>query len=152
MPILPVNTKCATYGCAIPRSKLNTYCIEHGGKNTIDTDDRKAFTSMYQTNHWRTLRRVQLSKQPLCESCMCNGRVSTASHVDHVFPWNKIGKQAFYKNMFQSLCIECHSVKTNQEKQGVFTHYVTGKQYTVNDYQIIMQADTSTQKTSNLLY
>lgn len=137
MPILPRSNKCSQLGCTNIRSKLNTYCVEHGGKNTIDTDERKAFTSMYQTAQWKQLRQIQLSKQPLCESCMTKGKVSHANHVDHVFPWAKINKSAFYNNLFQSLCHECHSDKTVQERQGIFPHYATGKQYTINDYAYI---------------
>lgn len=139
MPTLPRSTKCSQLGCTNIRSKLNTYCVDHGGKNTIDTDDRKAFTSMYQTSQWRTLRQVQLSKQPLCESCIKQGKVVQANHVDHLFAWNKIGKQAFYNNVFQSLCTNCHSHKSAQEKQDIYTHYATGKQYSLNDYQLTMK-------------
>ena len=152
MPILPKSDKCSQLGCTNIRSRLNTYCTEHGGKNTIDTDKRKEFVSMYQTTQWRTLRQVQLSKQPLCESCMSLGKVSQASHVDHVFPWAKINKSAFYTNLFQSLCPECHSVKTADEQQGIFNHYATGKQYTVNDYQIVMRSDLPSTHPQNLLY
>ena len=152
MPTLPTNTKCSSLRCKNPRSKLNSYCVEHGGKNTIDTEQRKEFVSMYQTTQWRTLRQRQLSIQPLCESCMTKGRVSNANHVDHVFPWAKINKSAFYNNLFQSLCPECHSDKTVQERQGVFTHYATGKQYTVNDYQTVMRSDLPSPQADNLLY
>lgn len=138
MPTLPINTKCSSLGCKNPRSKLNSYCVEHGGMNTISTNERKEFVSMYQTNQWRTLRQVQLSKQPLCESCLTHGKVTQANHVDHVFPWAKINKQAFYHNLFQSLCHECHSVKTSEERQGTYTHFSTGKQYTPNDYRTVM--------------
>lgn len=141
MPTIPTNTKCSTLGCKNPRSKLNSYCTEHGGLNTISTQERKEFVSMYKTSQWHTLRQGQLSRQPLCESCMSQGKVAMATHVDHVFPWAKINKQAFYHNLFQSLCPECHSVKTVNERQGIFTHYATGKQYTVNDYQIVMRSD-----------
>lgn len=137
MPTLPTNTKCSSLGCKNPRSKLNTYCIEHGGINTVDTEQRKAFTSMYQTAQWKTQRQVQLSKQPLCESCLTMGKVVQANHVDHLFAWTKIGKQAFYNNVFQSLCTHCHSHKSAQEKQDIYTHYATGKQYSINDYAYI---------------
>ena len=147
MPTLPRSTKCSQLGCTNIRSKLNTYCVDHGGKNTIDTDDRKAFTSMYQTAQWRTLRQVQLSKQPLCESCIKNGKVVQANHVDHLFAWNKIGKQAFYNNVFQSLCTNCHSHKSAQEKQDIYTHYATGKQYSINDYAYISKENALNQPT-----
>ncbi len=137
MPTLPTNTKCSSLGCKNPRSRLNSYCVEHGGINTVDTEQRKAFTSMYQTAQWKTQRQIQLSKQPLCESCLTNGKVVQANHVDHLFAWNKIGKQAFYNNIFQSLCTNCHSHKSAQEKQDIYTHYATGKQYSLNDYAYI---------------
>jgi 5-methylcytosine-specific restriction protein A len=150
MPTLPTNTKCSSLGCKNPRSKLNSYCVEHGGLNSINTKERKEFTSMYQTNQWRSLRQVQLSKHPLCESCMTMGKVVQANHVDHVFPWAKIGKQAFYDNIFQSLCTHCHSHKSAQEKQGIYNHYSTGKQYTPNDYRLTMK-DSSWGTAPNVL-
>ena len=137
MPILPTNKKCASYGCTNQRSKLNTYCVEHGGKNTVDTEQRKAFTSMYQTNQWRNLRQAQLSKQPLCESCLSRGKVVQANHVDHLFAWTNLNKDAFYNNVFQSLCTNCHSHKSALEKQDIYIHYALGKQYSINDYAYI---------------
>ena len=62
--------------------------------------------------------------------------MEAAKHVDHVFPWRQIGKQAFLRNIFQSLCHECHSYKSGQEKRGVFEHYTTEgvETRTVDDY------------------
>jgi len=121
MPYLPSNHKCAHFGCATPRSKLNTFCSEHGGKEFVS----KESDSAYQTPAWRSVRQRQLSVQPLCQGCLSRGRVEQANHVDHVFPWRQIGKQAFMHNIFQSLCQACHSYKTGQEKQGVYEHYTT---------------------------
>ena len=69
----------------------------------------------------------QLSMQPLCQSCLTRGIVTPATEVDHVFPWRRIGPQAFYRNLFQSLCHDCHSSKTQDERRGVFIHWVGGK-------------------------
>ena len=140
MPTIPNNTKCSQLGCKNIRSKLNSYCLEHGGLDSIKTDERKEFTSMYQTNHWRKVREIQLSKQPLCQSCLTTGRVSMANHVDHLFKWNAIGKQAFYNNIFQSLCVECHSVKSGLEKRGIYRHYTSNgiKDYVLHDYNTVL--------------
>jgi 5-methylcytosine-specific restriction endonuclease McrA len=56
--------------------------------------------------------------------------------VDHVFPWRRIGKGSFLNNIFQSLCQNCHSYKTGQEKQGVFEYYSTEgvEKLTEHDY------------------
>jgi hypothetical protein len=57
-----------------------------------------------------------------------------------VFPWKHIGKHAFLRNVFQSLCKADHSHKTGMEKQGVFIHYtVEGeREYTAHDYGYMM--------------
>jgi len=144
MPTLPTNSKCSTLGCKDNRSKYNTFCINHGGRNSYnDSDSRAESNSMYQSKQWKQTRTVQLSKQPLCQACLCVGRITAANHVDHVFAWNKVGKFAFYRNLFQSLCVNCHSAKTAQEQRGVYVHYVEAGpiEYTKNDYAWLMAKD-----------
>ena len=136
MPTLPSNTKCRELGCTNPRSRLSTFCLDHGGRDTYTapkTAERDAFNSMYQTNQWRKLRQSQLSKQPLCQACLRKGRVIQAQHIDHVFPWKSLGKEAFYRNIFQSLCAECHSAKTQLEAKGIIRYYTA---HTEIDYQL----------------
>lgn len=124
MPTVPKQTKCAHLGCGNERSPLNTFCMDHGGKaNYNQTVKRKQSNAKYNTALWQRLRLIQLSKQPLCQACMGRGKVTQATVVDHVFPWGQIGVEAFVANLFQSLCPECHSVKTGLEQQGVFRHY-----------------------------
>jgi len=119
MPSVPKATKCSQLGCQNDRSKLNTYCMEHGGLQHTNQDKHNA----YSNPAWRTIRRAQLSKQPLCQSCLINGQVVSAKHVDHVFPWRQIGEHAFLQNIWQSLCHDCHSYKTGQERKGIYEHY-----------------------------
>ena len=139
MPTIPNNTKCAQLGCKNTRSKINSYCLEHGGLNDIDTQERKEFKSMYQTAQWRSLRTRQLSIQPLCQCCLTKGKVTQAKHIDHLFAWNKIGKQAFHENIFQSLCENCHSLKTGLEQKGVYRHYSnTVIDYALADYKRVV--------------
>jgi 5-methylcytosine-specific restriction protein A len=124
MPSIPTSTKCASLGCRAERSRYNNYCLEHGGKNTlIITKARAEHNAMYQTTYWRSIRQRQLSLHPLCAACMEKGRVMSAHHVDHVFPWASIGDSAFYHNIFQSLCASCHSEKTWYEQRGIIKHY-----------------------------
>ena len=95
---------------------------------------------MYQTPAWRTVRQRQLSIQPLCQACLSRGTIEAANHVDHVFAWKHIGRHAFLRNIFQSLCHADHSHKTGMEKQGIYIHYtVEGeKEYTIGDYGYVM--------------
>ena len=135
MPTYPSNRKCGELGCKEPRSKLNSYCPKHGGKEyTTNIED-----NIYRSATWKSIRGRQISKQPLCQSCLLRGMVSQAEHIDHVFPHRQIGGQAFTHNLFQSLCQPCHSYKTGQEKQGSFEHYNQDGLvvYGVKDYAVI---------------
>ena len=141
MPTLPTYTKCASLGCKNTKSKLNSFCTDHGGKEWIDTEDRKQFNSMYQSAFWRQKRQTQLSIQPLCQACLSEGRIGSAIHIDHVFAWKVLGKQAFTHNLFQSLCAEHHSHKTALEQQGIYRHYSDPiKDYSLGDYRHILRS------------
>ena len=137
MPTYPNNTQCSELGCKELRSRLNSFCLNHGGKNYIEA---RQTDSIYQTPAWRSVRRRQLSIQPLCQACLSRGKIEAAQHVDHVFPWKHIGKQAFLNNIFQSLCQPDHSHKTAKERKGIYEHYtIEGiKTYTEDDYHYIM--------------
>jgi 5-methylcytosine-specific restriction endonuclease McrA len=135
VPTLPTYTKCSHLGCKEQRGKYNSFCSEHGGLKKI-TESRKHSDSMYQTAQWRAKRKIELSRNSLCASCLTNGRATQAQHVDHVFPWSVIGEQAFYRNLFQCLCAECHSYKTGQEQKGVILYFKNDGvvTYKLNDY------------------
>jgi len=136
MPTVPKQTKCAYLGCTNERSLLNTYCSLHGGKGYNDTFKRKQFNAKYQTAQWARTRMRTLSLNPLCKSCQLAGKVTAATEVDHLFPWQQIGEDAFYSNVFQSLCKNCHTVKGSLERKGIFRHYTNheAQDYTIEDY------------------
>ena len=139
MPTLPKYTKCAQLGCKNEKTKHSSFCLDHGGTNTYThkaSEQRQDAIAMYGTTQWKILRKKHLSIQPLCQACLLDGIVSSATEVDHVIPWRKIGKEAFYRNVFQCLCHDHHSAKTQMEKRGIFRHYLMGttRDYTVHDY------------------
>jgi len=144
MPTIPTYTKCAILGCKNTKSKCNQWCMDHGGINARKfinnlTDNRKETIDRYKTKQWSTLRKIQLSKKPLCASCLSKGIVTQAHHVDHVFPWSQIGTHAFTRNIYQSLCAPCHSVKTSYEQAGIYKLYGTHTiDYRLSDYDRVM--------------
>ena len=145
MPTQPSNTLCSMLACNNPKAKLSSRCVEHGGKDTYTakrTDERVAFNEMYNTSAWQKKRKLQLSKQPLCQSCLSNNRVKGANHVDHLFSWKSLGIEAFKRNIFQSLCHECHSDKTLLEREGIYRHYnvngQTYKDYSIDEYNFVL--------------
>lgn len=139
MPYLPSSNKCSQLGCKEQRSKMNSYCVQHGGKEWIKSETASA----YQTPAWRSIRQRQLSIQPLCQACLIDGRVELGNHVDHVFPWKQIGGKAFLHNVFQTLCGAHHSHKTGQEQQGKYEHYTSNglKVYTEHDYNTVIRTN-----------
>ena len=138
MPTVPRNPKCGTLGCKNPRSKLSSMCLEHGGKDTYvlpSSEERREFNRAYDSA-WRKVRAAQLSKQPLCQGCYSQGRITAARQVDHLFAWMALGKEAFHMNVLQSLCDECHAHKTGLERKGIYRHYQgsTHTDYALTDY------------------
>ena len=141
MPTVPQQQTCAELCCNNPRT-LTVYCLHHGGRDTVSrytapTQERRKSNAQYSTRHWQQIRLTQLSKQPICQSCLSRNIVTQAHHVDHVFPWQQIGKGAFYINLFQSLCASCHSTKTTLEAKGIYRYYhsTQHKDYFRNDYE-----------------
>ena len=54
-------------------------------------------------------------------------------------------------NVFQSLCPECHGVKSALEKKGVFRHYVQPEviDYELSDYKKVLENHESTSTTNS---
>lgn len=137
MPIVP-RPQCDEYQCKAQSVKGSRYCQTHTQSKAL-TIDRQTFNAKYKGAAWAAIRARQLSANPLCAACLIDGRITQASHVDHVFPWAAIGAQAFTRNLFQSLCPECHGIKSGLEKRGVFRHYTAhAHDYTVTDYPFAM--------------
>ena len=141
MPSIPKFTKCLDLGCKNERSKFNAYCMDHGGRDTFNhkrynsTQKRTIAMDKYQSSQWRKLRQIQLSTHPLCAACLSEGRITPALHIDHLFPWSQLNEEAFYLNVFQSLCHSCHSIKTTLEQRGIYRHYgIPTKDYRIGDY------------------
>jgi 5-methylcytosine-specific restriction protein A len=136
MPTLPP-PQCAAYGCKAPSVKGSRFCVDHAPAQSKPQTQRRALDDEYCTAAWQAIRAAQLSRAPLCACCTYEKRLTAAAVVDHVFPWKSYGPHAFRANLFQSLCIPCHSRKTNLENRGVYRHYLRPdhfRDYTPSDY------------------
>lgn len=140
MPSIPKQNSCSMLGCTQTRSKYNTLCTEHGGRNSYNYSEKRVESNAkYNTKQWRKLRSIQLSKHPLCLACLSEGRILEAEHIDHVFPWAHYGSEAFHRNIYQSLCQPHHSLKTALEQRGIYRHYTMPiKDYSRADYAYVM--------------
>jgi len=128
MPTMPP-AQCAEYGCKAPSVKGSRFCIDHAPVQTKPEGKRRAMDDEYHSALWQRLRTAQLTRDPLCACCTYEGRLTAAEIVDHVFPWKSYGPEAFRNNLFASLCVPCHSRKTNLERRGIYRHY-TGHVFT----------------------
>ena len=68
----------------------------------------------YRHSIWPKIRKIQLSKEPLCRICRDQGSLTVATVADHIDPtwetWNE-----FIRWPFQSLCRDCHDAKTRDD-------------------------------------
>ncbi len=136
MPTVPKNNKCRELGCNNPKTTRSCFCNEHGGGIT---DKGKANSKLYSSAAWKKQRTIQLSQQPLCAGCLCAGKVVQAEHIDHVFP-HRQNNDKFKRNIYQSLCQSCHTLKTQMEAHGQYLYYTQDgvHTYTDADYNIIV--------------
>jgi len=74
-------------------------------------------TKLYNTAHWRKIRKEHLIEEPLCRECRKAGRDVLGSHVDHIEPHHG-DPVKFFAGPFQTLCHSCHTIKTNRERYG----------------------------------
>jgi len=132
MPTAPLNTECKQYGCRNNKTDRSAYCSEHGGGVT---ETGKANSRLYNQQAWDKIRARQLSKQPLCARCQHEGKITAASTVDHVFPHRRDAAK-FKVNLFQSLCVACHTIKGQDERKGIYNHYTAHgiRTYSDDDY------------------
>ena len=125
-------------GCKEPKAYNSGYCEKHGGGQR--SAKQKANLKMYKSTSWQKLRIAKLSEFPLCNSCLSQGIVNEAKHLDHVFP-HKQDKERFVINLFQGLCPACHTQKTRLENQGIYRYYTSDGyiDYSESDYAEIMK-------------
>ena len=72
-------------------------------------------SKVYRSRRWRRLRDMFIRSHPLCEHCKAKGITTRAQHVDHIRAIQDGGDPYAWDNL-QSLCISCHTGKTNREK------------------------------------
>lgn len=136
MPYAPLNSKCSHLGCQNKKTSRSSFCTEHGGGVT---DKGRRNSELYGQAFWRKMRTIQLSRQPLCMSCLARGKVVQAEHVDHVFP-HRQDSARFKNNIYQSLCPACHTLKTQMENRGIYQYFSPNGliEYKETDYQRVI--------------
>jgi|SRR5215471_567474 len=73
----------------------------------------------YDRAVWYRRARLQLKLNPLCAMCLARGVVTRARHADHIEPHNG-NWNSFARGAIQSLCLDCHNLKTWQHDRHGF--------------------------------
>lgn len=72
--------------------------------------------NFYNTADWLSVRRRQLVREPMCQSCP-EADLVPALAVDHIVPISAGGAKRDPANL-QSLCESCHADKSHAERYG----------------------------------
>ena len=81
-------------------------------------NDKQTSTERGYGYKWQQARAAYLSKYPLCVFCERDGRVTSASVVDHSVPHRGDMTIFWDSSKWQSLCASCHSsAKQREENQ-----------------------------------
>lgn len=78
------------------------------------------YRKLIHSTQWAMLRRYMLTENPLCERCLAEGRVQSATEVHHIQPVEEgVTEREKRQLMFdtrnlRALCHNCH-VKTHTE-------------------------------------
>lgn len=72
--------------------------------------------SFYNTYAWKKVRSIKRKLNPMCEHCERYGVAKDAELVDHIVEIEDGGAPLDMDNL-QSLCHQCHNIKTAEEKR-----------------------------------
>jgi 5-methylcytosine-specific restriction protein A len=110
MPMKP-NSCCKYPGC--PVQTPNTYCDRHRPNTGQNKPD---YHKLYKRKRWRRARERYLNEHPFCKHCKKEGRLRSATVVDHIKPHRGNKKLFWDRSNWQSLCTQCHNKKSAKGK------------------------------------
>lgn len=117
MPIAPPKP-CRHPGCGQLVFDGAGYCVKHKRPSSNwAAPERGSSHSRGYGWQWQKLRKLILARDNgLCQACLKFGRVTEATHVDHIAPKARGGTDTL--DNLQALCEECHKAKTAAESSG----------------------------------
>ena len=96
--------------------QVQAFGISKGWKRAEENGVERS--GLYTTPRWRKARRFFLSRHPLCAACEADGKLETATVVDHIRPHRGDMELFWDEGNWQPLCKRCHDVKTAAEIRG----------------------------------
>ena len=77
---------------------------------SLETNRTERSADRIRGRKLQQIRKLFFSKSPLCAICLNQGRIKTATELDHIIPLHKGGSNDM--SNLQGLCIHCHQAKT----------------------------------------
>ena len=81
-----------------------------------DPESKYIYDTVYNTRRWKRLRRMILSRHPVCTECLKEGRTAPATVADHIIPIKQGGAIWDIDNL-TGLCERCHNKKRQTERK-----------------------------------
>ena len=108
MPSKP-KRPCAFPGCPCLAAEGGRYCERH---NTIQRKNYDRYNRFPDMNRkygraWKQIRERYAARNPLCERCLSEGRMTPVDEVHHIVPIKKGGTNS--EDNLMSLCRSCHN-------------------------------------------
>ncbi|MGY0692975.1 HNH endonuclease [Virgibacillus sp. FSP13] len=115
-----IKKRCNKVGCNELIPTAQTYCDQHTNHNykqyeqiRTSTDDGKTYKRFYDTKEWKSLRYQAMLRDGFC--CVMCGREARIG--DHIIPTKVRWDLRLDMDNIQSLCFECHNIKTAKDEQ-----------------------------------
>jgi 5-methylcytosine-specific restriction enzyme A len=109
-------------GCKSYALHLMSYCQKHEdehiaerNKKRNDNDNRPPSSERGYDWLWNKLRDRYIKNNPLCAHCLKEQRITDAQMVDHIIPIAVRQDLRLSEDNLQSLCLSCHTIKTQQD-------------------------------------
>ena len=119
MPKRPLRP-CNHPGCSALIEAGQTYCEKHRKEKQKQSDSQRATSHQRgYTVTWRKYRLMYLREHPLCVMCEAEGKIVSATVVDHIIPHKGDMNLFWDTNNHQALCKRHHDIKT-ATKDGAF--------------------------------
>lgn len=107
---------------------MPTINLNKNKRVSCPSNRRKERQLIYNTPQWKNLSKAFKMANPLCEECLKKGIIKEAQHIHHIQSFMSVDDElrrmelAYDWNNLQSLCVECHQIKHQNNKNKITTY------------------------------
>lgn len=116
---------CHYPNCPVLVEAGQTYCKKHQGVVSSERNKRydrqkrdKEMQKFYNSSRWKKVRKIKLSKDPLCERCLEMDRIRPAEVVHHIKEAKDYPALRVDLNNLMSVCTACHNKIHSDRNKG----------------------------------